>query len=86
MTHFVKVVSNILSKVTCDLETESDLSDTINLVEEELKLKDISIENIVRRWRKEPRLQDEGGYKLLRIDGDKAFQEKNYDKAMKMYR
>ena len=86
MTQFVKVVSNILSKVTCDLETESDLSDTINLVEEELKLKDISIENIVRRWRKEPRLQDEGGYKLLRIDGDKAFQEKNYDKAMKMYR
>ena len=86
MTHFVQVVSNVLSKVTRSLETGSDLSDTIHLVEEELKQKNIFLGNIVRRWRKEPRLQDEREYKLLRIDGDKAFQEKKYDEALKKYR
>ena len=86
MTHFLQVVSNVLSKVTRDLEPGSDLSDTINLVEKELKLKDIFLGNIVRRWRKESRLQDERAYKLLRIDGDKAFQEKKYDEALKNYR
>ena len=86
MTHFLQVVSNVLSKVTRDQETGSDLSDTINLVEKELKLKDIFLGNIVRRWRKESRLQDERAYKLLRIDGDKAFQEKKYDEALKKYR
>ena len=86
MAHFVQTISNILLKITCDLEIGPELSDAINLVDEEIKLKDISLENIVRRWRQEPRLQDEGGFKLLRIEGDKAFQEKKYDKAMKKYR
>ena len=86
MAHFVQTISNVLLKITRDLEIGPELSDAINLVEEELKLKDISLGNIVRRWRQEPRLQDEGGVKLLRIDGDKAFQEKKYGKAMKKYR
>ena len=86
MTHFVQVVSNVLSKVTRSLETGSDLSDTIHLVEEELKQKNIFLGNIVRRWRKEPRLQEEREYKLLRIDGVKAFKEKKYEKELKKYR
>ena len=86
MTHFVLTVSNILTKLSRDLEIGIDLSDAINLVEDELKLKDISLGNIVKRWRRDPKLQDEAGFKLLRIEGDKAFQEKKYGEAMKKYR
>ena len=86
MAHFVQTISNVLSKLSRDLEIGTDLSDAINLVEEELKLKDISLGNIVKKWRREPRLQDEGEFKLLRIEGDKAFQEKKYGEAMKNYR
>ena len=86
MTHFVLTVSNILTKLSRDLEIGIDLSDAINLVEDELKLKDISLGNIVKRWRRDPKIQDEAGFKLLRIEGDKAFQEKKYAEAMKKYR
>ena len=86
MAHFVQTITNVLTKLSRDLEIGTDLSDAINLVEEELKLKDISLVNIVKRWRREPRLQDEAGFKLLRIEGDKAFQEKKYGEAMKKYR
>ena len=85
MTHFVLTVSNILTKLSRDLEIGIDLSDAINLVEDELKLKDISLGNIVKRWRRDPKLQDEAGFKLLRIEGDKAFQEKKYGEAMKKH-
>ena len=86
MAHFVQTISNVLTKLSRDLEIGTDLSDAINLVEEELKLKDISLVNIVKKWRREPKLQDEAGFKLLRIEGDKAFQEKKYGEAMKKYR
>ena len=86
MAHFVQTISNILAKLSRDLGIGTDLSDAINLAEEELKLKDISLGNIVKRWRRDPKLQDEAGFKLLRIEGDKAFQEKKYGEAMKKYR
>ena len=86
MTHFVQTVSNVLTKLSRDLEIGTDLSDAINLVEEELKRQDISLGNIVKRWRRDPKIQDEAGFKLLRIEGDKAFQEKKYAEAMKKYR
>ena len=86
MAHFVQTISNVLLKLTHDLEIGPELSDAINSVDEDMKLKDISLGNIVRKWRQEPRLQDEGGFKLLRIEGDKAFKEKKYGKAMKKYR
>ena len=86
MSHFVQTVSNVLTKLSRDLEIGTDLSDAINKVEEELKLKDISLGINVKRWRRDPKLQDEAGFKLLRIEGDKAFQEKKYAEAMKKYR
>ena len=86
MAHFVQTITDVLSKIERDLEISSHLSDAINSVEEEIQLKDISLGNIVRRWRQEPRMQDEGKFKLLRIEGDEAFQEKMFCKAMKKYR
>ena len=87
MTHFSETISNISSKLYRDSEAGSaELEDTILFVEEKLMQTDISLRNIVRRWRKEPKLQDERKFKNLRLEGDKAFQNKNFEEAMKKYR
>ena len=89
MSDFISVVNRISAIVqnnkNVDLESKN-LSDTITTIVECLDKEGLDLARVARRWRREPKLQDDMRFRELREEGDKLFQQKQFDKALTKYK
>ena len=89
MSDFISVVNRISAIVqnnkNVDLESKSP-SETITTIVECLEKEGLDLGRVARRWRREPKLQDELRFRELREEGDKLFQQKQFDKALTKYK
>ena len=89
MSDFMSVVSKVSAIVQnnkhVDLESKN-LSDTITTIVECLEKEGLDLARVARRWRREAKLQDEMRFRELREEGDKLFQQKQFDKALAKYK
>ena len=89
MSDFISVVNRISAIVqnnkNVDLESKN-LNETITTIVECLEKEGLDLGRVARRWRREPKLQDEMRFRELREEGDKLFQQKQFDKALTKYK
>ena len=89
MSDFISVVSKISSIVennkNVDLESKN-LNETITTIVECLEKEGLDLARVARRWRREPKLQDEMRFREIREEGDKMFQQKQFHKALTKYK
>ena len=90
MSDFISVVNRISAIVQnnkhVDLESTKNLSETITTIVECLDKEGLDLARVARRWRREAKLQDEMRFRELREEGDKLFQQKQFDKALTKYK